>query len=416
MVLPTVCDPLPAPTCPNPAEPVSFAGFVGSARNPAHAVRHRRIHTQVVNRHRGPPQGGRCRGICGSPTPELVCESLAKNRRPVRGFKGRAVRFHLQESTTMPQVTMRQMLEAGVHFGHQTRYWNPKMAPYIFGARGKIHIINLEKTVPLFTDAMNFLSAIAQKRGSILFIGTKRSARDAVKEEATRCGMPYMTQRWLGGTLTNFRHRARSPFRRLDEHRSRRCPTPRSRYQRESKKCSSRRHDARDARQRRSAATSKACARCRRSPTRCSSIDIRHEGDVRGASEAKTRLNIPIIGRGRQRITDPLPRQPARSRATTTRSVRCSCTPAPPPMPCSKARPPPRSSVAAKTSSSSSTPKATRCRTKTRRSAPPRTTSVVLATTATAIVVRRATSARRRARVVRTPATSRAPSNAPSSE
>jgi len=105
----------------------------------------------------------------------------------------------------MPQVTMRQMLEAGVHFGHQTRYWNPKMAPYIFGARGKIHIINLEKTVPLFTDAMNFLSAIAQKRGQILFIGTKRSARDAVKEEATRCGMPYMTQRWLGGTLTNFR-------------------------------------------------------------------------------------------------------------------------------------------------------------------------------------------------------------------
>ena len=105
----------------------------------------------------------------------------------------------------MPQITMRQMLEAGVHFGHQTRYWNPKMAPYIFGARGKIHIINLEKTVPLFTDAMNFLSAIAQKRGSILFIGTKRSAREAVKEEATRCGMPYMTQRWLGGTLTNFR-------------------------------------------------------------------------------------------------------------------------------------------------------------------------------------------------------------------
>ena len=105
----------------------------------------------------------------------------------------------------MPQVTMRQMLEAGVHFGHQTRYWNPKMAPYIFGARGKIHIINLEKTVPLFTDAMNFLSAIAQKRGQILFVGTKRSAREAIKEEATRCGMPYMTQRWLGGTLTNFR-------------------------------------------------------------------------------------------------------------------------------------------------------------------------------------------------------------------
>src|SRR4029079_12886125 len=99
---------------------------------------------------------------------------------------------------------MRQMLEAGVHFGHQTRYWNPKMAPFIFGARGKIHIINLEKTVPLFGDAMNFISAIAQKRGMILFVGTKRSAREAVKEEAERCGMPYMTQRWLGGTLTNF--------------------------------------------------------------------------------------------------------------------------------------------------------------------------------------------------------------------
>ncbi len=104
----------------------------------------------------------------------------------------------------MPQITMRQMLEAGVHFGHQTRYWNPKMGPYIFGARGKIHIINLEKTVPLFNDAMNFISGVAQKRGIILFIGTKRSARDAVKEEATRCDMPYMTQRWLGGTLTNF--------------------------------------------------------------------------------------------------------------------------------------------------------------------------------------------------------------------
>ncbi|MGY0557340.1 30S ribosomal protein S2 [Lysobacter sp. A421] len=104
----------------------------------------------------------------------------------------------------MPQITMRQMLEAGVHFGHQTRYWNPKMSPYIFGARGKIHIINLEKTVPLFNDAMNFISGVAQKRGVILFLGTKRSARESIKEEAERCGMPYMTQRWLGGTLTNF--------------------------------------------------------------------------------------------------------------------------------------------------------------------------------------------------------------------
>ncbi|MCB1555467.1 MAG: 30S ribosomal protein S2 [Xanthomonadales bacterium] len=105
----------------------------------------------------------------------------------------------------MPQVTMRQMLEAGVHFGHQTRYWNPKMAPYIFGARGKIHIINLEKTMPLFTDAMNFVSGLAQKRGTILFVGTKRSAREAVKEEGVRCGMPFVSMRWLGGMLTNFR-------------------------------------------------------------------------------------------------------------------------------------------------------------------------------------------------------------------
>ncbi|PZQ19766.1 MAG: 30S ribosomal protein S2 [Rhodanobacter denitrificans] len=105
----------------------------------------------------------------------------------------------------MPQVTMRQMLEAGVHFGHQTRYWNPRMADYIFGARGKIHIINLEKTLPLFNDAMNFVSGLAQRRGTILFVGTKRSARDAVKEEAARCGMPYIAARWLGGMLTNFR-------------------------------------------------------------------------------------------------------------------------------------------------------------------------------------------------------------------
>ncbi|MHC1480270.1 30S ribosomal protein S2 [Frateuria aurantia] len=105
----------------------------------------------------------------------------------------------------MAQVTMRQMLEAGVHFGHQTRYWNPKMAPFIFGARGKIHIINLEKTLPLFTDALNFLSGVAQKRGTILFVGTKRSAREPLAEEAARAGMPFVTARWLGGMLTNFR-------------------------------------------------------------------------------------------------------------------------------------------------------------------------------------------------------------------
>lgn len=99
---------------------------------------------------------------------------------------------------------MRQMLEAGVHFGHQTRYWNPKMSPYIFGDRNKIHIINLEKTLPMFLDAATFLGNMAANRGRILFVGTKRSARDSVREEAIRCGMPYVNHRWLGGMLTNF--------------------------------------------------------------------------------------------------------------------------------------------------------------------------------------------------------------------
>jgi len=100
---------------------------------------------------------------------------------------------------------MREMLEAGVHFGHQTRYWNPKMAPFIFGARGKIHIINLEKTLPLLNDSMNFVSKLAAKRGTIMFVGTKRAASDAVTEAASKCGMPYVSHRWLGGMLTNFR-------------------------------------------------------------------------------------------------------------------------------------------------------------------------------------------------------------------
>jgi small subunit ribosomal protein S2 len=105
----------------------------------------------------------------------------------------------------MANVTMREMLEAGVHFGHQTRYWNPKMAPYIFGARGKIHIINLEETLPLLNDAMNVISKIAARRGTIMFVGTKRAAGAAIAEAAAKCGMPYVSHRWLGGMLTNFR-------------------------------------------------------------------------------------------------------------------------------------------------------------------------------------------------------------------
>jgi small subunit ribosomal protein S2 len=101
--------------------------------------------------------------------------------------------------------TMRDMLEAGVHFGHQTRFWNPKMAPFIFGHRNKIHIINLEKTQPLFEDALKFIRQLSARRGTILMVGTKRQARDIVAEHAQRAGMPYVDQRWLGGMLTNFK-------------------------------------------------------------------------------------------------------------------------------------------------------------------------------------------------------------------
>lgn len=102
-------------------------------------------------------------------------------------------------------VTMRQMLEAGVHFGHQTRFWNPKMAPFIFGHRNKIHIINLEKTVVLFNDALKHVSKLAAKKGTILFVATKRQAREIIREEAIRAGSPYVDYRWLGGMLTNFK-------------------------------------------------------------------------------------------------------------------------------------------------------------------------------------------------------------------
>jgi len=105
----------------------------------------------------------------------------------------------------MSAVSMRQMLEAGVHFGHQTRYWNPKMGPYIFGQRNKIHIVNLETTLPLFNDAMNFIGTLSANGGKILFVGTKRAASKVIKEEALRCGMPFVDHRWLGGMLTNFK-------------------------------------------------------------------------------------------------------------------------------------------------------------------------------------------------------------------
>jgi small subunit ribosomal protein S2 len=100
---------------------------------------------------------------------------------------------------------MREMLEAGVHFGHQTRFWNPKMAPYIFGQRNKIHIVNLETTLQLYNDALKFVRQLSANKGTILFVGTKRQARDIVREEATRCGAPFVDYRWLGGMLTNYK-------------------------------------------------------------------------------------------------------------------------------------------------------------------------------------------------------------------
>ena len=116
----------------------------------------------------------------------------------------------------MSDVSMRQMLEAGVHFGHQTRYWNPKMGSYIFGQRNNIHIINLEQTLPLFNDAMNFIGSLVANGGNILFVGTKRAAQDAIRDEAERCGMPFVNHRWLGGMLTNYKT-IRQSIKRLKE-------------------------------------------------------------------------------------------------------------------------------------------------------------------------------------------------------
>lgn len=113
-------------------------------------------------------------------------------------------------------VTMQDMLKAGVHFGHQTRYWNPKMGNYIYGARNKIHIIDLGKTLPLFKDALNYISSVAANKGKILFVGTKFAAQDIIKEEAARCGMPYVDRRWLGGMLTNYKT-IRQSIKRLKE-------------------------------------------------------------------------------------------------------------------------------------------------------------------------------------------------------
>jgi small subunit ribosomal protein S2 len=113
-------------------------------------------------------------------------------------------------------VTMREMLEAGVHFGHQTRYWNPRMAPYIFGHRNKIHIVNLEKTMAMYQEALKFVRQLSTNKGTVLFVGTKRQAREIIKEEAQRCGAPYVDYRWLGGMLTNYKT-VKQSIKRLKE-------------------------------------------------------------------------------------------------------------------------------------------------------------------------------------------------------
>jgi small subunit ribosomal protein S2 len=130
----------------------------------------------------------------GKAAGDTICEHLPAGE----------ANLNRQEFQAM-SVTMRQMLEAGVHFGHQTRYWNPKMAPYIFGARNKIHIINLEKSLPMYQEALRFVRQLTANKGQILFVGTKRQAREIVKEEAQRAGAPYVDYRWLGGMLTNFK-------------------------------------------------------------------------------------------------------------------------------------------------------------------------------------------------------------------
>jgi small subunit ribosomal protein S2 len=143
-------------------------------------------------------------------------EEMAESNSYEKISKKEILQLSREQEKLMSNVTMREMLEAGVHFGHQTRFWNPKMAPFIFGERNKIHLINLEQTMPLCKDAVNYLGKVASKKGKVMFVGTKRAASDSIKEEAQRCGMPFVNHRWLGGMLTNFRT-VRASIKRLKE-------------------------------------------------------------------------------------------------------------------------------------------------------------------------------------------------------
>jgi len=182
-------------------------------------------------------------------------------------------------------VTMRQMLEAGVHFGHQTRFWNPKMAPYIFGHRNKIHIINLEETMVRYQEAMKFVRKVSANKGSVLFVGTKRQAREIIKEEAERAGAPYVDHRWLGGMLTNFKT-VRQSIKRLkemqalaDEGGLEKMPKKEAlSFQRELTKLTRSLGGIRDLDQR---------------PDALFVIDV---GYQKGAIQEAAKLNIPVIG------------------------------------------------------------------------------------------------------------------------
>ena len=149
-------------------------------------------------------------------TTRIGCELFDQNGSLSIGKPHRMLDTTLKVKVIHMLVSMREMLEAGCHFGHQTRFWNPKMAPFIYGHRNKIHIINLEKTVVMYNDAAEFVKKLAARRGTVLFVGTKRAAREIIAEEATRSGMPYVNQRWLGGTLTNFKT-IKSSIKRLKE-------------------------------------------------------------------------------------------------------------------------------------------------------------------------------------------------------
>src|SRR6056297_2396506 len=259
---------------------------------------------------------------------------------PVRIQKGPCNKLR---KVTMPDVTMRQMLEAGVHFGHQTRYWNPKMEPYIFGARGKIHIINLERTLPLLKEALDFLSRMASKRGTVMFVGTKRAAGQAVAEEAARCGMPYVSHRWLGGMLTNFRT-IRQSINRLKELEAMETDGSFDRLVKKEVLELTRERDRLEQ----------------------SLGGIKNMNSLPDAMFVTKTLQLPKPASWaflslRWSIPTTIRRwSSTRSRATTTRFARCACTRSWPPMRFSRARPRCRRLPATRTSSSSSTPKAIR--------------------------------------------------------